>query len=75
MPDEKLLRVRDVAAVVGLGEAEIYKRVAAKTFPAPVQIAPKISRFLNSEVQRWIAERVQACPRSTDGRGGARKAS
>lgn len=68
MPDEKLLRVRDVAEIVGLCEAEIYKRVAEGSFPAPIQIAPKASRFINSEVQGWIADRVLSCPRSTEQR-------
>lgn len=66
MPDEKLLRIRDVAEIVGLCEAEVYKRVADGSFPAPIQLAPKVSRFLNSEVQTWIAERVLTCPRSTE---------
>jgi prophage regulatory protein len=68
MADEKLLRIRDVAEMVGLCRSEIYTRVAEGTFPAPVLIAPKISRFLNSEVQTWIAARVLTCPRSTERR-------
>ncbi len=64
-PEERLLRIRDVAARVGLSEPEIYARVAARTFPAPVRLGPHCSRFLASEVQQWIARQIATCPRST----------
>lgn len=68
--DERLLRMRDVVALVGMGKSEVYKRVTLGTFPAPVVVAPHVSRWVASEVQQWIAERVASCPRL-----GARRVS
>lgn len=68
MADERLLRVGDVAVMVGLSGTEIYRRIARGTFPAPIQIAPRVSRWMHTEVQGWIAEQVASCPRSNERR-------
>lgn len=61
MTDERLLRARDVQAMVGLGESGLYKMVAEGRFPAPVRISGNMSRWLHSEVVQWIAEQVTRC--------------
>ena len=61
MADERLLSVQGVAEQVGLSKSEIYDRVAERTFPAPIKLAPKATRWLQSEVQAWIAQQVATC--------------
>ncbi|VVE53333.1 helix-turn-helix transcriptional regulator [Pandoraea anhela] len=56
---ERLLKLKDVVDQVGFGKTAIYKRVKDGTFPRPVNIG-YASRWLESEVQQWIAKQVAA---------------
>jgi prophage regulatory protein len=40
MTPQKILRLPDVIAIVGLKRSAIYKAIAEKRFPQPVQLAP-----------------------------------
>lgn len=51
---ERLLRLRDVKARVGLGTSTIYRKLAAGEFPAPVRLGPASVRWRETELQRWI---------------------
>lgn len=53
-----LLRLPQVKARTGLSRSEIYRRIAADTFPAPVKIGERASAWSSAEVERWIAERI-----------------
>ena len=76
MPNEtdrtanQLLRVAEVAELVGLKRPTIYKRLKAGDFPVPLRISPGAVRWPLAEVEAWIATR----PRAT-GEGGRRAAS
>lgn len=54
MTDDRLLRMRDVAAMVSLSAARIYQLIAAGKFPKQHYIGAA-SRWKQSEVQAWIA--------------------
>ena len=64
---DHLLRVSEVAQLVGLKRATIYKRLAAGDFPVPLRISPGAVRWVHSEVIGWVKSR----PRAT-GDGGRR---
>lgn len=51
---DRLLRLREVTALVGLGSSTIYRKLAAGEFPQPVRLGPSSVRWRESEVQRWI---------------------
>lgn len=57
---ERLLTMRDVENKVGLKKTEIYERIKAGTFPAQLALGPNSVRWLESEIDLWIAELV-AC--------------
>lgn len=61
--DERLLRIRDVASVVGLSGSQIYALVQGGKFPRPVSLGPHCSRWVGSEVQTWLRMRIAAAPR------------
>ncbi|MFC3815017.1 helix-turn-helix transcriptional regulator [Lysobacter sp. GCM10012299] len=44
----------------GLSSSEIYRRIAAGTFPAPVKIGARCSAWQAAEVDAWIADRIAA---------------
>jgi len=47
-----------VRAIAGVSRSEIYRRVAAKTFPAPVRLGPRCTRWNLPEVRAWGAARL-----------------
>lgn len=44
--------------MVGLGKTAIYGLIKDHTFPAPIKLG-RASGWVESEVQEWIAERIQ----------------
>ncbi|MDE3157089.1 MAG: AlpA family transcriptional regulator [Acidobacteriota bacterium] len=56
---EMILRLPAVKARVGLSRSSIYKMVSAREFPTPVRLGPRAVGWLESEVEAWLASRVQ----------------
>ncbi len=67
-PPLELEAKRSVLARVTLSNSEVYRRIAAGTFPAPVKLSPDGRRvaWVRAEVDNWLAERIAQ-------RGEARK--
>ena len=55
-----ILRIADLVAAIGLGRSKIYELVADGEFPRPVQLGPRATGWLRSEVEEWIASRPRA---------------
>lgn len=55
-----ILRRSAVEARTGLARATIYERVRLKTFPAPIPLGGRAVGWLESDIDEWIAERVNA---------------
>ena len=53
-----LLRLPQVKAQTGLSRSELYRRIAAGSFPAPIKIGERASAWSSVEIERWIAERI-----------------
>ncbi len=62
-----LLRLPEVRRRTGRSRSEIYRGVAAGTFPKPVKLSERSSAWPEHEVAAWIAERIAA----RDGKGAA----
>lgn len=56
-PDEKILRLPEVMAVVGLKKTAIYDLIKVGDFPAPIKLGKHASGWLGSEVQTWIQKK------------------
>ena len=54
-----ILRRKQVEARTGLSRSTIYERVAAGSFPAPVNLGGNNVGWVESEIQDWIAARIQ----------------
>ena len=54
----RILRRRQVEALIGLRRSAIYAAVAAGRFPRPIKLGPRCVGWLEHEVNGWIAERV-----------------
>jgi prophage regulatory protein len=57
---DQLLRLPQVEALVGLRKSSIYDAVKQGRFPPPVKISRRAICWPASQVQAWIAERIQA---------------
>lgn len=55
----QILRLPDVCKVTGLGRSMIYQLEAERRFPARVRIGSRAVGWVNLEVQRWLASRIE----------------
>lgn len=53
-----ILRVPQVVARTGLSRTTIHLRVKAGTFPAPFSLGARAVGWLDTAVDRWIADRA-----------------
>jgi prophage regulatory protein len=59
-PTASLHRLREVSRRTGLSRSEIYRRIAAGTFPAPIKLGERASAWPEHEVTAWIDARIAA---------------
>lgn len=55
---ERLLRLPVVKQRVGYSKSRIYYLVAEGRFPSPIAIGARASAWLESEIDAWIASRI-----------------
>ena len=53
-----LLKINQVSEITGLGRSTIYARVAQKSFPEPIKLGQRTSRWIESEVADWIEAQI-----------------
>ena len=54
----KFLRLPDVMEQVVYKKSTIYEMIKEGTFPAPVHLGPRLTAWVESEVQQWMQERI-----------------
>jgi len=55
-----ILRLPNVKSRTGLSRSSIYLGVAKGTFPAPVSLGARAVGWIESEIDDWLTQRVQA---------------
>lgn len=56
----RVLRLRQLTAIVGLGRSSIYRKIQEGTFPSPIKLGcARASGWLSTEVFAWIDEQVR----------------
>ena len=69
MAKTKLLRLSEVIARVGLSKSTLYNRIRAGDFPAGFAIGAHSRRWLESEIEDWLAyQMTNTGPCSVGGR-------
>jgi len=56
----RLLRVREVSALVCLSKSTIYALIKRGAFPAPIKLAARTSAWSEEEILAWIDARARA---------------
>lgn len=54
----RLLPIAEVVQIVGLGESTIWERSRRGTFPKPVKLSPRTTRWVSAEVNQWVADAI-----------------
>ncbi|MDO8287551.1 MAG: AlpA family transcriptional regulator [Rhodoferax sp.] len=57
---QRLLRLPQVEALVGIRKSSIYEGVKAGTFPAPVKLSRRAVCWPAAAIDAWITERINA---------------
>lgn len=57
---QRLIRLPQVKAMVGLGRSSIYDRIKKDKFPRPIKLGERSSGWIEAEVQAWISEQIRA---------------
>lgn len=65
----KFIRLTGVCEMTGYCRSSIYAHVAEGNFPKPVHLAGRAVAWVESEVQQWMRQRLQAA-RGLDALGG-----
>jgi prophage regulatory protein len=55
---EKLLRLDAVEGRTGLKKSSVYAGMKARTFPAAVRLSARAVAWRESDIDRWIADRL-----------------
>ena len=56
----RILRRQEVAEIVGVSQATIYRMVSRGEFPRQVQISPRCTGWRVDEVEEWLSSRPQS---------------
>ena len=59
MTRHTILRLPEVKARTGLSRSTIYLRVAEGKFPPPINLGERSVGWLESEIDAWIAKRIE----------------
>lgn len=57
-PIRRFIKRQAVEDITGLSCSEIYRRIAAGTFPAQVTLGPKSVVWIEAEVLAWCEARI-----------------
>lgn len=57
--NQRLIRLPQVKAMVGLGRSSIYDKIKRGEFPKQIKLG-RSSGWVEAEVQEWISEQIQA---------------
>lgn len=56
----RIIRLRQVIARTGLSRSSIYALIQGGRFPKQISLAPHSVGWVESELEAWIAERIES---------------
>jgi len=56
---DRLLKLKNVIEIAGIGKSTIYSLLQKNKFPKPVRLSPRAIRFSENAIQDWIEEKKQ----------------
>jgi prophage regulatory protein len=62
----RILRLKDVCKVTGLGRSCIYQLQAEQRFPHSIRIGVRAVGWLEDDIKRWLTDRITDSPLGRD---------
>lgn len=62
---DRLLRIEEVISIVGIGRSTIYDAMRRNDFPPVVRLSRRCSRWSESAIRAWVANRVERVGQET----------
>ena len=59
MQNERIIRRPEVEHISGRGRSDIYSGMAEGTFPKNIRIGKRSVGWIESEIFRWVSERIE----------------
>jgi len=56
LPETGFLRQPQVLGFVPISKSTLWRRIQARTFPAPLKLSPRVTVWRAEDIRRWIAE-------------------
>lgn len=56
----RVIRLKEVIHKTSIGRSTIYAMINEGTFPAPIKLGPHMSAWVESEVDKWIQDKIDA---------------
>jgi prophage regulatory protein len=56
----RILRLKEVCRMTGLGRSSIYQLQAERRFPVRIKLGVRAVGWLEDDVQQWLAQRITA---------------
>ena len=60
----KLLTIKQVCELTGFAKATIYKYINTLNFPKPIKFNGRASRWIEQEIEDWLAKLIEERDRS-----------
>lgn len=57
---QQILKLPEVKRITGLSSSSIYRGASNGTFPKPIKIGDRSSGWLDSEISKWLHQRIEA---------------
>ena len=54
----RFIRLPEVVKKVGMSRSTIYRRMEEGAFPQSIKLSPKVSVWIESDIDKWMEERI-----------------
>ena len=61
LDNARILRLKQVIAIVGLGKSSIYGKIQEGAFPPPIKLGTNASGWISTEIHEWIEAQIRRC--------------
>jgi prophage regulatory protein len=65
LDNARILRLKQVIAIVGLRKSSIYGKIQEGAFPPPIKLGgTHASGWISTEIHEWIEDQIRRCRKS-----------
>lgn len=58
--NNKILRLREVLALIGVSKTTMYRWIGANQFPKPINLSSSSVGWLEADIEDWIQSKIEA---------------